>query len=363
MKNNLIYCREYKSFYKKYLNSIIQSYYSKDNLIVVTNIECDSIEIENVSYKVLDKLKYFCENNDYKEYFYLFEYCIEQNIDHLHIVRINYDVFYSVLSNYINLPFTISFGIFGLREITETKLRLSVFNKILSNSSIKSALIHIISNEVPENISSSIVDFNKVFVCGDPIYDDRVLFSPKSECTKQRTVVKYLYFGNLFFGKGVDLFIEAIILANKSNLKNLDFTIAGDLKSRNFALDPNFNSIPNLRFYNYFLTEEEVSNLISETDYVVLPYRKSYEFDTSGVFVQAALMNKLVIAPSFYPFGNVLQKYKLGLSFEAENVLSLSNIILESSIMHTKLLINANFENFINSINTWEEMTNKIFEN
>ncbi len=363
MKINVIYCREYKSFYQKYLNNIVYSYNSQDNLIVVTSTECDSIEIDNVSYKVFDKLKYFCENNDYKEYFYLFEYCIEQKIDHLHIVRINYDIFYSVLSNYIYLPFTVSFGIFGLREIFETQLRLTVFNKILSNVSIKSALIHIISNEVPENFRSRIVDFNKLFICGDPIYDDRSLFSPKKNYNKQRTVVKYLYFGNLFFGKGVDLFIEAIILANKSNLKTLEFTIAGDLRSKNFSLDSQFNNIPNLKFYNQFLTEEEVANLISDTDYVVLPYRKSYEFDTSGVFVQAALMNKLIIAPSFYPFGDVLQKHNIGLSFESENVLSLSRIIVESSLEHKELLINAKFENFINSINSWQEMTNKIFDN
>jgi glycosyltransferase involved in cell wall biosynthesis len=198
--------------------------------------------------------------------------------------------------------------------------------------SIKSALIHIISNEVPENFRSRIVDFNKLFICGDPIYDDRSLFSPK----------------------GVDLFIEAIILANKSNLKTLEFTIAGDLRSKNFSLDSQFNNIPNLKFYNQFLTEEEVANLISDTDYVVLPYRKSYEFDTSGVFVQAALMNKLIIAPSFYPFGDVLQKHNIGLSFESENVLSLSRIIVESSLEHNELLINAN---------SWQEMTNKIFDN
>jgi glycosyltransferase involved in cell wall biosynthesis len=334
-----------------------------DNLIVVTNTECDSIKIDNVSYTVLDKLKYFCENNDYKEYLYLFEYCIEQNIDHLHIVRVNYDVFYSVLSNYIKLPFTISFGIFGLREIFETQLRLTVFNNILSNESIKSTLVHIISNEMPESFRSKISDFNKLFVCSDPIYDDRNLFSPKKEYKNQRTVVKYLYFGNLFFGKGVDLFVDAIILANKSNLKYLDFTIAGDLRSKNFSLDSQFNKISNLKFYDQFLSEEEVANLISDTDYVVLPYRKSYEFDTSGVFVQAALMNKLIIAPSFYPFGDVLQKHNIGLSFESENVLSLSNIIIESSLKHEELLINAKFDNFINSINSWEEMTNKIFDN
>jgi glycosyltransferase involved in cell wall biosynthesis len=362
MKNNVIYCREYKSFYQKYLNNIIQTYDLKDNLFVITNIECDSIKNDNLSYKVLDKLKYFSDNNDYKEYLYLFEYCIEQNIDHLHIIRINYDIFYSVLSNFVNLPFTISFGIFGLREIFETPLRLSVFNKILSNRSIKLALIHIISNEVPVSFRSQIVDFKKMFICGDPIYDDRSLFSPKVEFKKQKTVIKYLYFGNLFFGKGVDLFVEAIILANKSNLKALDFTIAGDLRSTNFSLDTQFNNIPNLKFHNQFLTEEEVANLISETDYVVLPYRKSYEFDTSGVFVQAALMNKLIIAPSFYPFGDVLQKHNIGLSFESENVLSLSRIIIESSLKHEELLINGKFDNFINSINSWEEITNIIFD-
>jgi glycosyltransferase involved in cell wall biosynthesis len=362
MKNNLIYCREYKSFYKKYLNNIISNYNLDNSLFVVTNTECDVIDNDDVSYKVLDKLKYFSENNDYKEYFYLFEYCIEQKISHLHIVRINYDIFYSVLSNYINLPFTISFGVFGLREILETQLRLSVFNKILSNASVKSVLLHIISNEVPENLSEKFTSFNKIFTCGDPIYDDRSVFLPNNNTKKRRPVIKYLYFGNFFFGKGVDLFIEAILEANKSNIKNLEFTIAGDLKSVNFNLDYQLHNLPNVKFYNHFLSEIEVANLLSDTDYVVLPYRKSYELDTSGVFVQAALMNKLIIAPSFYPFGDVLQKYNIGLSFESENVFSLSRTIVESSLAYEELLINAKFEDFINSINSWEEMTNKIFD-
>ncbi len=362
MKNNIIYCREYKSFYQKYINNIIDNYNSTSNLIVVTNVETEQVIRKNISYRVLDNLKYFSENSDYKEYFFLFKYCIEEKIDHLHIVRINYDIFYSVLSNIQTLPFTISFSVFGLREVFENELRLSVFNKILANKSIKSVLVHIITNEIPLSFSKQIINLKKISVFGDPIYDNRRLYFPKDKIIEKSKTIKYLYFGNLFFGKGVDLFIEAIYLANKSNLRNFEFVIAGDLKSKNFSIDSHFENLTNVKFYNKFLSEEEVANLISETNYVVLPYRKSYEFDTSGVFVQAALMHKLIIAPNFYPFGNVLAKYNIGLPFESENILNLSEIIVEGSLKHDELLKNAKFEEFLNSINSWKEITIKIFD-
>jgi glycosyltransferase involved in cell wall biosynthesis len=354
MKDKIFIYTPYSgSFYDKYLSNLIKELDYKE-IIIGSPKNIDIIFPSNSKFLKLDQFSYWSKAHDYKELNTLLELLTELKIYRLHILRYSYENLFSIISNYPNImDFNISFGIFGFREIIETQVRKSLFAKLVECKSVTSVFVHSISKEVIPNLLEEFRDNSKIHFVSDPIYDNKEDYEVLNNVGAK---INLLYFGSFFYGKGVDILIDA---SKKINNTNFNLTIAGDASTANFEIS-HVESINHFKLINRYLTEDEVILLLKETNVLILPYRNTYENGTSGVLVQAALSRKLIIVPNIFPFNDVVNRYSLGLTFEPGSSDSLVNSIEELLNNYKSFYSNAKFEAFINNISTWRELSNLI---
>ncbi|WP_024335384.1 glycosyltransferase family 4 protein [Desulfotignum balticum] len=94
---------------------------------------------------------------------------------------------------------------------------------------------------------------------------------------------KILYFGRIFYYKGVDILLEAVnILSEKRN----DFvvTIAGQSKEWNNKYYPLIKCYDNLDLHIRYIEKEELGNFFNQADFFIAPYR---EVTQSGPLLRA----------------------------------------------------------------------------
>ena len=99
---------------------------------------------------------------------------------------------------------------------------------------------------------------------------------------------------------------------------------------------------------------------MKENNVLILPYRNTYENGTSGVLVQAALAGRLMIVPDIFPFNEVVNKYSLGLTFDAGSADSLAKSIDNIIENYHSIYSKAKFKDFIENISSWNYMANLI---
>lgn len=149
--------------------------------------------------------------------------------------------------------------------------------------------------------------------------------------------------GGTRLDKGLDTLLNAFEYINKNLKKKIILNIAGKEEYfkkeyiNEIANKFNINIIGNYKF----LTNEEFIENILITDILVLPYKRFFS-GNSGPMTEA-IVNKIpCIAPRELEIGNMIEKYKLGLTFECENSENLAEIIEE---MVKKLNDRNNVEN------------------
>ena len=348
-----VYVKYHGSFYDKYLLNFVNSIKHKE-VFIASSKKIDLKFNTKVNFLLFDNLDYWNSNNDYKELSWLIDKLSDLKIYRLHILRFNYENLFSVLfNNDLAKDFNISFGIFGHREIIETKTRKNLIKNIAKLEFVKNIIVHSIS----KNIYSSKIDFDnsKFHFVSDPIYDkmsDYIFSEPKN------TKLRFTYFGSFFYGKGVDVLIDSISKLDSQVSNQICFTLAGNISKANFEF--NIPEANNIDVINKYLSEEDVINLFKKSDVIILPYRKTYENDTSGVLVQASLAKRLTICPDFFPFNHVSDKYNLGVLFEPESSLKLAESIEYVVNNYNDLKTKAQFKNFIENISTWDEISLKL---
>lgn len=348
-----IYTPFHGSFYDKYLFNLVNNL--KYDEIFIGSPHKLNIEFpNNVKVIKFDEFSYWSKAGDYKELNGLIDFLDNQNFYRLHILRYSHENLFSILVNHPKIQkFNISIGIFGHREIIETGTRLNLFNQLVNSNNISSILVHSISkNVVPLDLADSTNNL-KVHFVSDPIYDKIEEFNLVNYVSEN---IKLLYFGTFFFGKGVDILIDAL---DHIKVDNFELTIAGDASTANFNI-ANIEFNENVKLINKYLSEKDVVSLFEQSNIIVLPYRSTYENDTSGVLVQAALSGRLIIVPDIFPFNEVVNKYSLGLTFKPNSAESLSKSIELMVSNYNQIYSKANFKEFVENISTWEEMSNLI---
>lgn len=138
----------------------------------------------------------------------------------------------------------------------------------------------------------SIYDYLNSFPIQDNTYGDYILF-----------------FGRIEPYKGVDLLIKAYLNSNLSN-NNIKLIIAGKGK-----IESNINN-PNIIFINRYVSNKELSSLISNCKFVVLPYISATQ---SGCVMSAFAHNKPVLATKVGDFPNEITDELTGLLVEPNN--------------------------------------------
>ena len=98
---------------------------------------------------------------------------------------------------------------------------------------------------------------------------------------------------------------------------------------------------------------------------MALPYRKGYSHGTSGVLVQAGLAKKPIIAPDFEPFKSIVDSYKVGRTFSAENAedigLQINNLWHSQSQIEPGLAFK--WSAYTEQLTTWSQIAEQYFLN
>lgn len=147
--------------------------------------------------------------------------------------------------------------------------------------------------------------------------------------------VKFLLFGALSERKGIFTVLDALELLSTDVLSKLEVIFAGkvDMKIKGRFVQQlerikNNKSGIVLTLIDNFLSNKDVADIFSETDFVLAPYIGSQA--SSGIIGHAALHKKPVIGPDTGLISRLIQKYDLGIVTNTKNSKDLSSAMQEA---------------------------------
>ncbi|ALS29713.1 family 1 glycosyl transferase [Paenibacillus sp. 32O-W] len=137
-----------------------------------------------------------------------------------------------------------------------------------------------------------------------------------------------LAFGGLRHDKGLDLLLEAI-----EPLGSQPFTLFIVGKEEDFGqadIERFLRQNPSFRekivYKTEYIADREVAPFFKLCDAVILPYRKVFT-GQSGPFTEGVANGKWIIGPDHGEIGYTIREYRLGYTFEAEDVKDLTKKI------------------------------------
>lgn len=224
-----------------------------------------------------------------------------------------------------------------IKKLNKNRVVLGTLHKE-PNSFIKKILLKNFSKKITKIIVHS--EFTKEELNKIGIYNVEVIEYPsfydysklkkenlkRQENLEQKIVISCL--GGTRFDKALDILLDAFEYIEKEIKNKLILNIVG--KEEYFKRDyirkkAKENNISLKEEYG-FVTDEEFMKNVLLTDIMVMPYRKIFG-GNSGPMTEA-IVNKI---PSIVPLnsniGNLVQKYDLGETFEAENSKDLGRVL------------------------------------
>ena len=188
----------------------------------------------------------------------------------------------------------------------------------------------------------------------EPIYHPHRKFFNKKKFRQNN--FKILYFGNWFYGKGVDILIKSSKYLDKS----IKIIIVGNSNTLNFSFKLDKKN-KNIKIINRYVSNIEMYKIFKSVDAVVLPYRKTYTYGTSGVLVNSVQSFKPVLVPNFYPFNEIINKYNIGTKFIPENHKSLAKgIVSLKYLVQKKYFKERYFNNYLEDMNDMNSVVAKL---
>lgn len=179
------------------------------------------------------------------------------------------------------------------------------------------------------------------------------------ESFNNKDVKKFLFFGNLSTVKGIDVIVKVFKHIDNANY---ELVIAGkNVENINFQ---NVRS-HNIKIFDRHINDDELVFLYSNTDYILLPYRKSSQ---SGIFAMAAYFHKPMVLSDIPYFSEMLSEFpsfgiKSSLSAYEKTILNLiekdDNIYYNNEDCE-KFEMKKNIEEFINLFIDYYRKNNKI---
>lgn len=303
---------------------------------------------------------------DEHRYLEIFKIAFEAEIDQVHFCFFldPQRLYLALETDDLAKELKFSYSIFGIAEYLRKAIYRHFHEALLQQTYIKRVLIHSIHPETAQAKAKEmgILDSNKVAYVHDPLYDaPEALLIDKSMARRALALPLdaqiVLYFGTYGFKKGPDLLLS--VAKRFKDEPRVQFIFAGNTSTATFDFDKGHYSWANIRFDDRFIDEETAYLYFAASDLVVQPYRRYYEFDTSGVLVQACLARRAVLVPDISPFKETVNAYNLGQTFKCEDADSLEEEIL--MILAQKEQPNQrHFEKYISQIESWSTLADLI---
>ncbi len=117
--------------------------------------------------------------------------------------------------------------------------------------------------------------------------------------------VNFLFFGNITYEKGIDMFLEAINALSEEDAAKVNVIVAGkdiDGVYRNVKIKPDRK----VSFFIRHISDDELRFLYQNTDFLVLPYRSTFQ---SGILEMAFYFKKPIIASDIPYFRKMLTEF------------------------------------------------------
>ena len=308
-------------------------------------------------------LGYFVKNNDPRIYEGLLKFASENGIKRIYIPRLNFPEYLLSELNIGDYPFDIILGIFSFELMSKSRARSNVVVQLFSNHNIFKIIQHTIgfkNNKGPAYFQIDEKCKEKLKVLSEPDYEDPSeyytddLNALREKYSFGKSNFVFLYFGNMFYGKGVDILLDSFQYAQKQ----MHLIVAGDPKTKNF--DFNFRDKSNITLFDEFIPHKKMIELFVISDCIVLPYRNSYEFGTSGVFHQAMLARRPLVVPDIEPFGSASIEFNCGEVFNCEDAASLSTAMSKVFSRNPQDYL-PGIENYLKQRSSWSDVVDLVF--
>lgn len=134
--------------------------------------------------------------------------------------------------------------------------------------------------------------------------------------------------GGTRLDKGLDFLLEALSYLSDSHKQKLIINIAG--KEETFKRDYITTKLDKAgvqaRVQLKLLSDEEFGDNVELSDAIILPYRRMFT-GNSGPMTEGVNHNRAIIGADHGNLGFLINQYKLGYTFESENVQSLADTI------------------------------------
>lgn len=176
-------------------------------------------------------------------------------------------------------------------------------------------------NTRQEIINQFAVDDNRISVIAHGIFcPDFIL---KDSCyPKSGRIIMY---GNNLPYKGADILLDSIHLLPMKVKESVMIEIVGATKPEYYEQLKTKAVGLNVHFIPSFIPDKQLYQLIEQSDYIALPYRR---ISQSGVLLLALYFKKPLLVADLPSFKETLQGFTDDMFFEANNAESLSKLIL-----------------------------------
>ena len=361
MKRCIILVDKWEGFTEKYLNCLVGSL-KNDFLISIYLITDREFDLAGVSIISAEKSSYFAKTSNPALYDEFLLYLEDQEFDQIIIPRLSLLEYFvlNLMSRKSNLLPPISLGLYGYNELILSERRLFVIREFLNSCANNTIVLH--SNgwnsKMVDPRLVDLVNSQRIIPVADPIYDEPSLYRDKSSIeTRNALGIPYnvsviLFFGSMFFGKGIDILLEAFNLLPESYF----LLIASGSATLNMDLDREKFVGKRKMHIDSFIEESEVPTIFSASDIVCMPYRESYLDGTSGVLVQSALSGKPICVPNIPPFDEIVRDFEIGSLFTPGDFRSLANALKEIDVTENSKDYRTNWGGYLQNISSWKEI-------
>lgn len=244
----------------------------------------------------------------------------KENPDIIHILSGDF------LYRYFGLGLNILAGpvLVTFHHMIFTRIRCISYKQIFKK--VDCGIVH--TDYIRENLNN--IGINNVSKIEYPCFEgvsiaDKMILRDKYGIPKDRKVM--LAFGGTRYDKGLDILLAAL----REVKSGFHLVIAG--KAEDFGkefIDEEIKDYrENVTYYLDYIEETKMEELFALCDIVILPYRRKFA-GASGPLTTGVAYGKMIIGPDCNSVGDIIEQNHLGMVFQAEDVMSLSETIKKS---------------------------------
>ena len=254
-----------------------------------------------------------------------------------------------------------------MREVNRSLMRANTIKELLDMPQIAKVMtfsMGLSNYSYPETLIKVGTNFSKIKNLGELFSEDPNFSITKKESRELFSIPKdafvILWCGRWIYSKGIDIFVDAAKFIDK------DIFIFAHKNPAESDFDDSLSeklikNHPNTKFIiKHF---DNMKYVYSAVDAVICSHRKICEYSESGIPSMAALAKIPIVAPNFNYFKEIIHRYKIGITFEPENVIALASAINLVKYNYDFIIKDAQFKESIKGYINFEDIPKLVMEN